>query len=150
MEVKRPNLSAVVVYQDPKAALDWLERALGFELYMLIEDPDGRPLHAEMRFGDSLIMVGAEWTSDHRSPKSLGGRNTAGVHVQLETDVDAHCARAQAAGAEIVRALATQPYGDRTYACRDPEGHIWSIGQTVKVMGRADHEAAGVRVAAWP
>jgi len=150
MEIKRPSLCAVVCYQDPKAALDWLERALGFELHMLIEDAEGRPLHAEMRFGDSLIMVGGEWTDDHRSPRALGGKNTGGVHVQLDADIDTHCAQAQAAGAEIVRELVTMPYGDRTYACRDPEGHIWSIGQTVAAMGRADHEASGVRVVAWP
>jgi uncharacterized glyoxalase superfamily protein PhnB len=150
METSRPSLSAVLVYQDPKAALDWLERALGFELYMLVEAPDGTPLHAEMRLGDSLIMVGSEWTDDHRSPKSLGGKNTAGVHIQIEADIDAHCVRALAAGAQLVRDLATMPYGDRTYACRDPEGHVWSVGQTVQVMGRADHEAAGVRVVKWP
>jgi len=150
MASERPSLSAIVCYQDPKAALAWLERALGFETYMLIEAPDGQPLHAEMRFGDSLIMVGSEWTPDHRSPKSIGGKNTAGVHIQIDADIDAHCERARAAGAEIVRDLATMPYGDRTYACRDPEGHIWSVGQTVKAMSRADHEASGVKVVQWP
>jgi uncharacterized glyoxalase superfamily protein PhnB len=147
---ERPSLTAVLIYQDPKAALAWLEAALGFELYMLVEDPSGRPLHAEMRFGDSLIMVGSEWTPDHRSPKSVDGKNTAGVHVQLEAGIDAHCARALAAGAEIVRELGDQPYGDRTYACRDPEGHVWSVGQTVRVMSRQDHEAGGARVVHWP
>jgi uncharacterized glyoxalase superfamily protein PhnB len=147
---RRPDLCPIVCYQDPKAALAWLEQALSFELYMLIEDAAGQPLHAEMRFGSSLIMVGGEWTDDHSSPKAVGGKNTAGVHIQLETDIDAHCARAQAAGAEIVRELATMPYGDRTYACRDPEGHVWSVGQTVTAMSRADHEAVGVKVVAWP
>jgi uncharacterized glyoxalase superfamily protein PhnB len=146
----RPSLTAVVCYQDPKAALAWLERAFGFELYMLIEDEAGAPLHAEMRFGNSLLMVGSEWTENHKSPKVLGGKNTGAVHVQLEADIDSHCARAWAAGAEIVQALATQPYGDRTYACRDPEGHIWSVGQTVQVMSREDHEASGARVVHWP
>jgi len=146
----RPSLTPVVCYQDPKAALAWLEKAFGFEVHMLIEDPSGQPLHAEMRFGDCLLMVGAEWTADHRSPIALGGKNTAAVHIQLDADVDAHCERARAAGAEIVQELATQPYGDRTYACRDPEGHVWSVGQTVKPMSRQDHESSGVRVVHWP
>jgi uncharacterized glyoxalase superfamily protein PhnB len=149
MTDRRPSLTAVVCYQDPKAALGWLEKAFGFELHVLIEDAAGNPLHAEMRYGDSQVMVGAEWTENHRSPKALGGKNTGAVHVQLDADVDAHCARARAAGAEIVQALATQPYGDRTYLCRDPEGHIWSVGQTVQVMSREDHEASGAKVVHW-
>lgn len=146
----RPALTSVLCYRDPRAAIAWLERAFGFELHMLIEGPEGRLLHVEMRLGVSLLMVGQEWTENHRSPASLGGKNTQSVHIQLTSDLDAHCARARAAGAEILVEPATQPYGDRTYHCRDLEGHVWTVGPTVQEMTRADHEASGVKVLAWP
>ena len=62
------GLSSAVVYRDPKAALAWLEKAFGFELAMLLEDADGNLAHSQMEFGDSYIMVGQEWSDDHKSP----------------------------------------------------------------------------------
>src|SRR3546814_15032795 len=69
-------------------------------------------------------MVGNEWSDDHKSPKSIGGKNTQSVHVQLNVgdDIDAHCAKARAAGAEIIAEPETQFYGDRSYRAKDPEG----------------------------
>ncbi|HLZ77549.1 VOC family protein [Phenylobacterium sp.] len=136
-----PSLSSAVCYLDPRAALDWLEKAFGFEVSMLIEDAEGNIAHSEMRFGASVVMVGNEWSADHKSPLSLGGKNTQTVHIQVETDVDAHCERARAAGAEILMEPATQFYGDRTYRCRDPEGHIWTVAQTVATVTREQMEA---------
>jgi len=57
---------------------------------------------------------------------------------------------ALAAGAGLVRELGDRPCGDRSDAGRDPQGHIWSVGQTVKVMTRDAHEAGGARVVHWP
>jgi uncharacterized glyoxalase superfamily protein PhnB len=54
------------------------------------------------------------------------------VHIQLTTDIDAHCERARAAGAEILVEPETQFYGDRTYRCKDPEGHIWTVARSVE------------------
>lgn len=142
MADKFPSLSSAVCYVDPRAALAFLERAFGFEVSMLIEDADGGIAHSEMRFGDCVVMVGNEWSEDHKSPRSLGGKNTQTVHIQIETDIDAHCERARAAGAEIVVEPATQFYGDRTYRCRDPEGHIWTVAQTVETVNREAMEAA--------
>ena len=56
------------------------------------------------------------------------------MHVQITTDIDAHCERSRKAGASIAMEPTTQFYGDRTYRAVDPEGHIWSFGQTVKRM----------------
>jgi uncharacterized glyoxalase superfamily protein PhnB len=72
----RPQLIPAISYLDPRAAIAWLERAFGFELVMLIEDAEGRVVHSEMRFGDAAVMIGAEWSDDHRSPRSVGGKNT--------------------------------------------------------------------------
>jgi len=137
----RPNLISAVCYRDPKAALIWLEKAFGFELVFLVEDAEGNLGHSEMRFGNACVMVGNEWSDDHKSPASVGGKNTQTVHIQLsEGDLDAHCERARAAGAEIIVAPATQFYGDRTYRCKDPEGHIWTVARTVESVSVEEME----------
>ena len=146
----RAPLMSAICYRDPKAALKFLEAAFGFELSMLIEDAEGNLAHSEMHFGDAVVMIGNEWSEDHKSPLSVGGKNTQTVHIQIDSDVDAHCARAQAAGFEILMEPATQFYGDRTYRCRDPEGHIWTVAQTVQAVSREEAEAAsGLKITGW-
>lgn len=141
----RPKgLSSAVCYVDAKAALRWLEAAFGFEPIMVILDAEGNLAHSEMSYGQSVLMVGNEWSADHKSPRSIGGNNTQTVHVQLSRgeDIDAHCERARKAGAEIMQEPATQFYGDRTYRARDPEGHIWTFGVTVEEVGPQQWDAA--------
>jgi uncharacterized glyoxalase superfamily protein PhnB len=144
----RPKgLSSAISYLDPKAAFRWLEDAFGFEPLMVILDAEENLAHSEMTYGSSVIMIGSEWSENHRSPKSLDGKNTQTVHVQLARgeDIDAHCERARKAGAEILQTPATQFYGDRTYRARDPEGHIWTFGVTVEEVGpEAWDEASGL------
>lgn len=148
MAQSRAAFIASLSYQDPRAATAWLEKAFGFELAMLIEDAEGRVGHVQMTYGDSVLMLGEEWSDDHRSPRSLGGRNTQTLHVEV-ADLDAHYARARAAGAEIIAEPAAQFYGARTYRCRDPEGHIWTISQTVEAVSRAEAEArSGLKITA--
>jgi uncharacterized glyoxalase superfamily protein PhnB len=150
MSEPRPSLSSALSYRDPKAALKWLEKAFGFETAMVITDAEGNLGHSEMRFGNGIVMVGSEWTGDHKSPASISGKNTQTVHVHLTEDIDKHCARAKAAGAEIFQEPATQFYGDRTYRARDPEGHIWTFGQTVKQVSREEAEkASGLKIEGW-
>ena len=138
----RAPLMSAVCYQDPKAAIRWLEAAFGFEVSMLIEDGEGGLAHSEMRFGNAVVMIGNEWTADHKSPKSIGGKNTQTVHIQLTTDIDAHCERARAAGARIAAEPETQFYGARTYRALDLEGHVWNFNQTVRVVAGEEMEAA--------
>jgi len=143
----RSALTSALCYRDPKAALDFLEAAFGFELVMLIEDNEGNLAHAEMSFGDSLVMIGNEWTAQHKSPASIDGFNTQSVHIHLEGDIDAHCERARAAGAEILMEPADQFYGDRTYRCRDLEGHFWTVGAPVRAVSVDEAEAeSGLKV----
>jgi uncharacterized glyoxalase superfamily protein PhnB len=141
-DTPHPSFSSALCYRDPKAALRWLEDAFGFEPFMVILDGDGNLAHSEMRFGDGVIMVGNEWSAAHKSPKSIDGLNTQTVHVHLLDDIDAHCARARKAGATILAEPETQFYGDRTYRAADPEGHIWTFGQTVKAMTRDEWDKA--------
>ena len=147
---RRPSLGTAVIYKDPFAALDWLEKAFGFERTMVIADAEGNLGHAEMKFGDGYIMVGPEWADHAASPSSVGGKNTQSIHVHLEDAIDAHCARARAAGAVVIRELEDQFYGDRVYSVKDPEGHVWSFGQTVRQVTREDAEkASGLKIDGW-
>jgi len=138
----RPALASAICYRDPKAMFCWLEDAFGFEPAMVISDAEGNLVHSEMTFGDGLIMVGHEWSADHKSPLSLDRKNTQTVHVHIADDIDAFCERARAAGAEIIAEPEDQFYGDRTFRARDPEGHIWTFGQTVKEMSPAEWDQA--------
>lgn len=146
----RASLCSAIYYKDPAAALDFLEAAFGFERRMVITDSDGNIGHAEMDFGNGFIMVGGEWAEHTASPASIGGKNTQSVHVQLSDGLDDHCARAKAAGAEIVRQPNDEFYGDRVYSAKDPEGHVWTFGQTVKQVTREEAEkASGLKIDGW-
>src|SRR3546814_2699203 len=66
-EQHRPKgLSSAISYQDSKAAFRWLEEAFGFEPLFVLLDADGHLAHSEMGHGDSVVMVGNEWSDDHR------------------------------------------------------------------------------------
>lgn len=146
----RPILMSAVVYRDAKAALKFLEAAFGFELFMLIEDADGGLVHSEMRFGDAAIMIGNEWSDDYKSPASNGGLNSQTVHIHIETDIQAHCERARGAGFDILMEPELQFYGDSTYRCRDPEGHIWTVSQTINAVSREEAEqVTGLKITGW-
>ncbi|UDM51071.1 VOC family protein [Cupriavidus sp. MP-37] len=147
---RRTAFGAALFYKDPLAALDWLERAFGFERVMVIRDQQGQLVHSEMRFGDSYLMVGSEWADFTASPASIGGKNTQTVHVHLPDGLDQHCARARAAGAAILREPQDEFYGDRTYTARDAEGHVWTFGQTVRKVTKDEAEqASGLSIDGW-
>ena len=148
---KRPAVVSALVYRDPLAAFEWLQSAFGFEPAMLITDADGKLAHSELVFGDGWIMVGNEWTDEHRSPASIGGKNTQPVHLQMTSDIDAHCEHARKAGATILMEPETQFYGDRSYRARDLEGHIWTFGQTVEKVEPEDWDRdTGLTTKIWP
>jgi len=112
-----PNIFPALRYRDEPAAMDWLARAFGFERHALFTDDDGTVVHAEMKLGPGIVMLGA-------APECEEGFS---VYVYVE-DVDAHHERARAAGAEIVRPLADTGYGGREYGARDLDGHYWYFG----------------------
>jgi uncharacterized glyoxalase superfamily protein PhnB len=122
------NCIPFLAYDDARAALEWLTKAYGLEQSAVHETPDGRVAHAEMRFGDSMVMLGTVFANDWgmRTPSELGGVNQ-GVYVIVD-DIEAHYERARGADAEIVRPLADTDYGSREYMSRDREGNIWSFG----------------------
>mgnify|MGYP005853087461 CR=1 FL=1 len=118
------SLFPALGYRDARAAADWLTRAFGFAPHALHEGPDGGVAHAEMRLGNGMVMFGDRGAADPANPWTAA---PFGVYAVVE-DVDAHYARAVAAGAEILRPLADTSYGAREYTARDPEGHLWSLG----------------------
>lgn len=136
------KMSSALACKDPRSAIEWLERAFGFQTTMLIEDDTGKLVHSELRFGDGLIMVGDEWADNIKAPASVGGSNTQTIHIELSEGIDAHCERARAAGAKIVAEPEDQFYGDRTYRAIDPEGHMWTFSQRVQEMTTQEMEAA--------
>lgn len=115
------DIYASMRYHDAAAAIDWLERAFGFERHVVYDDSDGTVTHAELRYGQGLVMLGT-WRGedDHRRP----GQGWAYVAVD---DLDEHHRRAVQAGAEIVDGPQKQDYGS-FYGARDPEGNLWSFG----------------------
>ena len=139
-----PRLSASVFYDDPHAAIDWLCRAFGFEVRLKVEGEDGAIHHSELCFGEGLVMVGGTggkepWQSAYRSPRALGGAVTQALALHVD-DVDAHHARAVAAGAKVIREPETNDYGeaywaDRSYGALDPEGHLWWFMQRIRTAG---------------
>ncbi len=136
--------TAALFYRNPKAALDWLEKAFGFEVSMLIESGDDpRMMHSEMSFGGhGRVMIGGEWDARVRSPAAVDGANTQTLHVDLANDIDAHCERARSAGARVVQEPTDQFYGARTYRALDLEGHMWTFSQTVRQVTREQAEQA--------
>jgi uncharacterized glyoxalase superfamily protein PhnB len=143
--METPTFTSSVHYQDPKAALSWLERVFGFEVTMAIDGPPEAPAmcHYEMSVdGRGRIMIGGQWDESVKSPKSLAGANTQVVHVMLEGDLDAHCERARAGGARIIDEPTDQFYGDRTYRVADLEGHRWTFAVHVRDVSRAEAEKA--------
>jgi uncharacterized glyoxalase superfamily protein PhnB len=143
-QVTRPSFIPSVTYDDSRTALEWLEKAFGFESSEVLTDGDGNIVHAEMQFGDGVVMIGGPWPGWDflSSPKSVGGKNTQRIHVRIERDIDAHCERARKAGAKIFKEPENQFYGDRTYVAVDPEGHHWTFAQAVREVSQKDMEDA--------
>lgn len=132
--MKYPDVIPMVAYEDGVAALDWLAKAFGFQERDRWVEPDGTLSHGEMQTGDGVIML-ATPTPHYRGPKRH--RETCeqarkwsevpyiidGVLVHVD-DLDAHFARAKAAGATILSEIQDDSQG-RRYRAEDLEGHRW-------------------------
>jgi PhnB protein len=120
-------------------AIDWYVRALGASEVFRMEH-DGKIGHAEIRIGDSHVMLADEAPElNHLSPKSRGGA-TASFMIYLD-DVDAAFARAIEAGATEQRPVQDQFYGDRSGTLIDPFGHVWTIATHVEDVSPDEMEA---------
>ena len=136
-----PRISTALYYEDPARTIDWLCEAFGFEVQTKIVGEGGTIEHSELRYGDGLIMVGAEkkarpdW-SYRKSPRSIDGANTQSMMVYVD-DAEGHCACARRAGAVLVSELKVTDYGpdfwaDLGYEVADLEGHHWWFYQRLR------------------
>ena len=134
-----------LVVADVNAALAWYASALGAQQTELVAGPDGQPMHAEMRIGDSVVMLGPE-NEEHgmRAPTSLEG--SCGALMVYVEDVDATVAAAIEAGATAAMPVGDMFWGDRYGQITDPHGHRWGVA-THKFD--APPSEMGARAAAW-
>lgn len=127
----RPYVIPLLRSRDAYAAMDWLERAFGFVRRLVVPDGSGGVRHAQLAFGDGVVMLGSVRPGEPLVPPSdSGGLETQSL-LLVAPDVDALHDRARAAGAVILSAPSDQPFGGRLFVCRDPEGRTWSVGSYV-------------------
>jgi PhnB protein len=112
-------------------AIEFYKRAFGATEMLHMADPQGRIGHAEIRIGDSVIMLADEHPAmGYRGPRALGGSSVS-ILLYLD-DVDTVFERAVKAGAKALRPVADQFYGDRSGTLEDPFGHVWTIATHVE------------------
>jgi len=109
-------------YEDAKAAIDFLERAYGFDRKAVMENEDGTIGHAELTHGRGMIMVGSKGLGD---PQFENGH--ASTYVVVD-DPDGLLERAKAAGAQVTREQQDTDYGSREFSANDSEGNVWTFG----------------------
>lgn len=127
---------------DGAQALDFYARAFGAAEVLRMPGPDGKVAHAEVKIGDSRVMLTGEYDEmGFLSPKSRGG-TTVHIHVYVK-DADAMIARAVAAGAKLVRAAKDQFYGDRLGTVEDPFGHVWHLATHKEDLSKAEMRKRG-------
>lgn len=127
------TLTPYLTVRDAARAIEFYKQAFGAELRGggVMKGPDGKVMHAELKIGDSIIMLADEFPEyGSLSPQSIGG-SPMGLHIYLD-GVDAAFARAVKAGAEVEMPVTDQFWGDRYGKLKDPFGHKWSIGTHVK------------------
>ena len=131
MADSRSSVIPAFRYRDAPAAIEWLCNVLRFTRHAVYAGAGGTIEHAELALGGGMIMLGSMKDDEHgrrfKAPKELDGAETSSLYIVVP-DADAVYARAQAAGATIVRPLQDMSYGGREFAVSDPEGHTWSVG----------------------
>jgi len=128
----RATVIPCMSYRDAATAIDWLCNTFGFEKQAVYPGEDGTIMHAQLTFGNGMIMCGTKKGDTPfgrlmKQPDEIGGCETQCAYVVV-ADADALYERAKSAGAEIVIDIKTEDYGGRGFTCRDLEGHIWNFG----------------------
>lgn len=127
----KATVIACLRYRDAPAAITWLCDTLGFTRQLVVPDDDGGIAHAQLSFGNGMIMVSSVVESAFGSlmthPDQTGGAATQSCYL-IVNDADVVYQRAIAGGAVIELDIKDEDYGGRGFTCRDPEGHLWSLG----------------------
>ena len=125
------SVTPYLVMRDAAKAIDFYKRALGATEVFRFDAPGGKIGHAEIKVGDSVIMLADEMPDmGYRGPQSLGG-SAVSLMVYVE-DVDSQFKRAVDAGAKVKQPVKDQFYGDRSGTLEDPFGHVWTIATHVE------------------
>ena len=120
------SVTPYITVKDAARAIDFYKRAFGAKEIMRMDGPDGKIPHAELKIGDSMVMLADEMPGNNaKSPQSLGG-TTIGIFVYTE-DVDHMFKQAVSAGAKVDMPLDDMFWGDRYGKLTDPFGHTWSL-----------------------
>ena len=126
-----PTVTPGLLYHDATVAIEWLCRAFGMKVRLIVPGSPGQVVHAHLTIGNGGIMLssaeGYAFPNMCRTPKEVGGVGTVEIIVFVE-DPDAIYASAVNAGAEILIHIEDKPYGGRGFSCKDPEGHVWAFG----------------------
>jgi PhnB protein len=113
------------------AAIDFYKNVFGAAEIVRMAGPDGRIMHAELKIGDSVVMLGDENLQvGMLSPQTVGGFST-GLHVYVENS-DAVVKKMVDSGAKVLRPIKNQFYGDRSASVLDPFGHMWSVATHIE------------------
>jgi uncharacterized glyoxalase superfamily protein PhnB len=134
------SIHPTFLYRDAAAAIDFLERAFGFETLARHDNEDGSVAHSELRFGDAIVMVGTGSDALQDAPDDFRAARV-GIYLGVE-DLDAHYGRARDAGADVFRELQDTEYGSREYSARDLEGVHWHFGTYVPQAAAASPDSA--------
>ncbi len=125
------SVTPYITLNDAARALDFYKRAFGAQVVVRMDVPGGKIGHAEIKIGDSLIMLGDEMQgSGNQSPQSLGG-TTGGIFLYVE-NADAVFSQAVAAGAQVEAPVADMFWGNRYGRLKDPFGHSWSVATHIE------------------
>ena len=139
------TVTPYLIVKGAAKALDFYKAAFGATELVRMPGPDGRICHAEIKIGDSHIMLAEECPEmGAKDPQTLGG-SPIGICLYVE-DVDTRYAQAIAAGGTVKRAVQNQFYGDRSGCLIDPFGHNWTIGTHIEDVAP---EEMSRRMAAW-
>ena len=135
------TITSAIVIKDAAKAIEFYKKAFGAEEILNLKGPNDSVVHAEIKIGDSIIMIAEEWPGHHvQSPGSVGGTTTT-LHIYAD-NVDALHKRAVDAGAKENMAPADMFWGDRFSSVSDPYGHSWSIATHIKDMTEEECQKA--------
>jgi len=124
------TITPYLYYEDVGAALEWLAKAFGFKRTgARTTGPNGKVIHAAMRLGDAVVMMGAPG-GKYKNPRRLG-QATQSLYVMV-ADADKHFERASKSGGKILERPTDTEYGQRRYGIEDPEGHEWYFAHELK------------------
>jgi len=132
--IPKHTLSTVVPclrYRDAPAAIRWLNDTFGFEPQLVVPNDDGTIAHAQLTFGNGMIMLSSVFDTEFgrlmKQPAEVGRFVTQSTYLVVN-DADHVYGRVLESGADVLLEIKDEDYGGRGFTCRDPEGHIWSIG----------------------